>query len=407
MADAPETLKMLNEFKQQLKAKVKHMEKKSLLVQFPDDPEKLPKEIYDRVFGEELPSPPKGSAGGESLKVVARKSHGLVKKQLSFSDASPMANMMQQMDQMMRSNMGGGMNPMMLMMAGMQQLMGADSGAAGAPNLQIFGTKRKQKALADTAEADQTPTEQKALTDKAKDELRDTQEEEKEPSEKTQRSEAGKKPPNKKSSFEMFVGDEPEAPASAPAKAKGKKTPEEYVKLFKSGVKNRERARAEAKKEDVEMKSEDDDEAEASEPEEKQPKTKKRKSEPKSAETPPAKKPKEATPKKKVKAAPKTVAKAAAKEKRAAAPKKEASAPEEGAVPRKDLGPKPDPPDPWTGTFFWGTGKIHKNPKSNSWRAFVEKSDKCDRKVKFGDDHVASFHRALQIIEEGMAARCL
>lgn len=64
MADAPETLKMLNEFKQQLKAKVKHMEKKSLLVQFPDDPEKLPKEIYDRVFGEELPSPPKGSAGG-------------------------------------------------------------------------------------------------------------------------------------------------------------------------------------------------------------------------------------------------------------------------------------------------------------------------------------------------------
>ena len=406
MADAPETLKMLNEFKQQLKAKVKHMEKKSLLVQFPDDPEKLPKEIYDRVFGEELPSPPKGSAGGESLKVVARKSHGLVKKQLSFSDASPMANMMQQMDQMMRSNMGGGMNPMMLMMAGMQQLMGADSGAAGAPNLQIFGAKRKQKALANTAEADQTPTEQKALRDKAKGELCDTQEEEEEkPSEKTQRSEAGKKPPNKKSSFEMFVDEEPEAPASAPAKAKGKKTPEEYVKLFKSGVKNLERARAEAKQEDVEE-PEDDDEAEASEPEEKQPKTKKRKSEPKSAETPPAKKPKEATPKK-VKAAPKTVAKAAAKEKKAAAPKKEASAPEEGAVPRKDLGPKPHPPDPWTGTFFWGTGKIHKNPNSNSWRAFVEKSDKCDRKVKFGDDQVASFHRALQIIEEGMAARCL
>lgn len=406
MADAPETLKMLNEFKQQLKAKVKHMEKKSLLVQFPEDPEKLPKEIYDRVFGEELPSPPKGSAGGESLKVVARKSHGLVKKQLSFSDASPMANMMQQMDQMMRSNMGGGMNPMMLMMAGMQQLMGADSGAAGAPHLQIFGTKKKQKALADTAEADQTPTEQKALTDKAKDELRDTQEEEEEErSEKTQRSEAGKKPPNKKSSFEMFVGDEPEAPASAPAKAKGKKTPEDYVKLFKGGVKNRERARAEAKQEDAD-KPEDDDEAEASEPEEKQPKTKKRKSEPKSAETPPAKKPKEATPKK-AKAAPKTAAKAAAKEKKAAAPKKEASAAEEGPRPRKDLGPKPDPPDPWAGTFFWGTGKVHKNPKSNSWRAFVEKSDKIDRKYKIGDDHVASFHRALQFIEEGMHARGL
>jgi hypothetical protein len=34
VADAPETLKMLNEFRQQLKAKVKHMEKKSLLVSF-------------------------------------------------------------------------------------------------------------------------------------------------------------------------------------------------------------------------------------------------------------------------------------------------------------------------------------------------------------------------------------
>ena len=79
----------------------------------------------------------------------------------------------------------------------------------------------------------------------------------------------------------------------------------------------------------------------------------------------------------------------------------------EAKKPRKDLGAKPSPPEPWQGTFFWGSGKVHKNPSSSNWRAFVEKSDKKDRKVKLGEDQTASFHRALEIIEEGMHERGL
>ena len=138
------------------------MEKKSLLVMFPDNPGKLPKDIYDAVFEEELPSPPQNSAGAESSKVVARKLHSLVKK-VSLND-NPMSSMMQQMDHMMKSNMGG-VNPMMLMMAGIQQFMGADKGDAA--NLQIFGNKRKTKALPNAAEADRTSPEQKALLEGA------------------------------------------------------------------------------------------------------------------------------------------------------------------------------------------------------------------------------------------------
>ncbi|CAJ1393208.1 unnamed protein product [Effrenium voratum] len=381
VGEGADTLRIVNEFKQQLKSKIKHMEKKSLLVMFPDNPRKLPKDIYDAVFEEELPSPPQNSAGAESSKVVARKSHSLVKK-VSLND-NPMSSMMQQMDHMMKSNMGG-VNPMMLMMAGIQQFMGADKGDAhGAANLQIFGNKRKTKALPNAAEADRTSPEQKALLEGA---LEDDSQE----SRKTQSSAAEMKPPNQKPAFEVPIDEEASA-ASASAKKKAK-TPEEYVKVFKTGVQSRERARAEAKQ-DVD---EPEDGAEASEPEEKQPKAKKRRSEEKVAEK------KEATFKKPA---------AKEKAKKAPGPKKAAAAPQEGAaegaVARKDLGPKPAPPDPWTETFFWGTGKIHKNPKSAGWRAFVDKADRIDRKVKLGDDHVKSFHRALEIIEEGMAARGL
>jgi hypothetical protein len=34
---------------------------------------------------------------------------------------------------------------------------------------------------------------------------------------------------------------------------------------------------------------------------------------------------------------------------------------------------------------------------------FIYKSDRNDKKVKFGDDDVASFHKALRLIEDGIA----
>ena len=74
-------------------------------------------------------------------------------------------------------------------------------------------------------------------------------------------------------------------------------------------------------------------------------------------------------------------------------------------APMEDGSELPPPPVPWNGTFFWKGGKIHKNPKSTSWRCFVSCSDRNDFKIKFGDDETASFHRALRLIEEKAALR--
>ncbi|CAK8991173.1 unnamed protein product [Durusdinium trenchii] len=381
VAPGPETLRIVNEFKQQLKSKVKHLAKVPLPEKFPDDPANLPKDVFNRVFEDEQPSPPRQNcAGAESAIVVARKSHASVKKALPFQDNNPMAAMMSQMNQMMQPNSGsggsGGINPMMLMFAGMQQLMGGGElgETSSVRNLQIFGGKKRQKTLSNVADA--SLTDPKGLPDKAQvlpveDGPVEGQEEEDEEDD-TQTSQSKKKTMSggkhdRKPMFKLELG--------SGVDPKATKEPSDYAKLFAASVKSRERARAVVKRPAASP-------AEAVE----SPRKSMKKAET-AVKKPPA-------PKKK------------ADKKKAAAPATAEPAPKEPAE-RVNLGPKPPPPDPWTGTFYWGSGKVHKNPKSACWRAFVHKTDKNDRKVKLGDDLTASFHRALEIIEEGMSQRGL
>ena len=254
VAPGPETLRIVNEFKQQLKSKVKHLAKVPLPEKFPDDPANLPKDVFNRVFEDEQPSPPRQNcAGAESAIVVARKSHASVKKALPFQDNNPMAAMMSQMNQMMQPNSGsggsGGINPMMLMFAGMQQLMGGGElgETSSVRNLQIFGGKKRQKTLSNVADA--SLTDPKGLPDKAQvlpveDGPVEGQEEEDEEDD-TQTSQSKKKTMSggkhdRKPMFELELG--------SGVDPKATKEPSDYAKLFAASVKSRERARAVVKR---------------------------------------------------------------------------------------------------------------------------------------------------------------
>ena len=375
---------MVTEFKQQLKAKVKHMEKKPLpVLTFPDDPSDLPKGLYDAVFGEELPSPPKiCNAGAEASVVVARKSHNSVKKKLQFDSNNPMM-LMNQLSQM---NVGG-MNPMMLMMAGMQSMMQGESAGNQGPNLQIFGNKkRKQKALTDGSPEDDSQGSQGS-----------PKEEEVEAKPAKSMFSLTLPGPNADTKDAKHAKDAKDAKDANAAKVD--KSPDTYLALMDKSFKKRSAARSDSKVDVPEEDQQDDARGDDDVPPAKPTKGKKR----------PATKNKDDGQKQKdgVNKASAPSAKVAAKK----SAKKEVAEPKAGNVeakkPRKDLGAKPSPPEPWQGTFFWGSGKVHKNPSSSNWRAFVEKSDKKDRKVKLGEDQTASFHRALEIIEEGMHERGL
>lgn len=167
-----ETYKLVQEFKTQLKARIKHKEKLPLpLTTFPDDPSKLPKSVYQAVFGTEKPSPPSKThaAGENAYTVVARKSHNSVKKNIGFDDMKSMMTQMQQMNNMMGGNsMMDGFNPMMVMMAGFNALQMGHHGQGNGGNLQIFHSRKRnagQKALMDLGAADKNNADQKALTD--------------------------------------------------------------------------------------------------------------------------------------------------------------------------------------------------------------------------------------------------
>lgn len=431
MNEGPDTLALLKEFKAQLKSKTKRLEKLPLLASFPDNPKDLPKTLFDSVYGDEKPSPPRAlaSAGSQSAGIVARKSHNSVKRALfdtnNSSASNPMVAMMQQMSSMGNMNVGG-MNPMMLMMAGMQACLQGDPAANPlASNLQIFGKKQRQAALGPSVE------KQLSLTNG-------------EPEDDSQQSTATQDAdPKKDAPMSMFA-------MAHPASTKAR-SPEDYVKIFEGGFKGRAAAKDSTKDDEDADEGQDEDEdvqalpkkrpATAAKADSLVKKAKKDENDELAAKKPAApkrvaKEAKKATDPKKA-----AVTKKAAAGKKAAGPKgpdkvneeqeketenkpeeeRKENSDEMQSVPsnmekkkaamsekaRKDLGPKPEPPSPWEGTFFWGSGKIHKNPGSAVWRAFVHKSDKKDRKVKIGDNETASFHRALEIIEEGMAERGL
>ena len=59
------------------------------------------------------------------------------------------------------------------------------------------------------------------------------------------------------------------------------------------------------------------------------------------------------------------------------------------------------PPKPGDGTFHYKNGKIHRNDRSSCWRVFINKTDRCDKKVLCKGDEVSSFRKALAMIEAG------
>ena len=91
-----------------------------------------------------------------------------------------------------------------------------------------------------------------------------------------------------------------------------------------------------------------------------------------------------------------------------AAPKAAAASAKAGAkAVAKSVG-KPGPkrkvhpcPQPGEGTFFWQGGKVHRNDRSSCWRVFINKSDRCDRKIHWKGDEQGTFERALKMIEAG------
>ena len=62
---------------------------------------------------------------------------------------------------------------------------------------------------------------------------------------------------------------------------------------------------------------------------------------------------------------------------------------------------RPSHPKPGGGTFHYKNGKIHRNDRSSCWLVFINKSDRCDKKVLFKGDEVSSFRKALAMIEAG------
>ena len=177
----------------------------------------------------------------------------------------------------------------------------------------------------------------------------------------------------------------------------GTKSPEDYVANLQAALKSREKSKAQQKKDNRQ-----DDEEE--EPVMKKPAAKAKSIAKKTEEEKESKEVDSASVKKtaiKAKAAAKSAPKASAgKAKPKAAVKSAAAEP-----PREGASELPNPPVPWNGTFFWLEGKVHRNPAATCWRVFINKSDRNDKKVKFGDDEVASFHKALRLIEDGIALR--
>lgn len=245
-----DTYKLVTDFKTQLKARIKHMEKQPLpLTHFPDDPMQLPKKVYDAVFGEENPSPPSktASAGENACTVVARKSHNSVKKSLGF-DENLGATMMNQMHQMMMGNsMMDNMNPMAMMLAGFQAMMTGQGISGSNPNLQIFGPRKRneKKALAGAANAGvdrqqltngQQASAQKALTDGFAESLPDSTAE----TEDNDNEELDE--PKDGTLFEL-----PAPESMAPAQTN--KPPSHYAEQFAATMKAREKQKDNEKKE--------------------------------------------------------------------------------------------------------------------------------------------------------------
>lgn len=365
----------MKEFKAQLKSKVKHMEKVALIVTFPDSPAELPKEVYDCAYHKDAPNTRSETwrAGIGSAELPARSTHQKVR------GSNPTATQGGQQNLTPQDMMG-----MMMTFAN------AIAGNAASSNmnvgqlsgLRVFGNARQQKALQDAqchfgAASSQLALPAPRTTSEPAKSPREPARSPTEPGDTCMESQDGETPPR------MFTT---EAPS---------RTPEETVDLMDKSFKAR---KVEKQK------------AERAATAEEGPALKR----PAAAQSK-AKAKAKAKAKSKAQAKPKAKAKANTKQKASekaaeddAEPEPSKPSPKKGtskAVKKDAAGTKPDPPDPWVGTFFWNGGKIHRNVAQSQWRVFIDAKDRNDKKIKWHDDEVGAFHKALDVIDQGRKDR--
>ena len=310
---------LVKEFKTQLKARVKHGAPPVEFIQsFPHLPKDLPELTYQNAYGEGEDAP--GSVDvntGLGMPVACRKSNKALTpasggSKSSVDDAS---QIMQQCMQYMMAFMSAG-----------------NSGSAGLAGLQVFGNKRKQKALENVDSQQENGCQPGVLMLGDKDD-----------SQTTADTEKGNVPPgvSKKPSV---IFDLPQNDALPSAE-----TPQAVFDTLNEAHQKRV------------------DENKQCKP----------------------------------KAKPKAKGKAKGKAKAKASMKKPAASCSKGAVKKDHQTKLPSPPKSGEGTLLYKGGKIHRSDRLSAWRVFVRSSDRCDKKIAWKGDEVASFKRALALIEEG------
>ena len=80
---------------------------------------------------------------------------------------------------------------------------------------------------------------------------------------------------------------------------------------------------------------------------------------------------------------------------------KHAKQPEPKPMPNSNRKRPNRPPAPGVGaaTTFYRQGKIHRSDATESWRVFVHKSDRCDKKIRWHGDEEGAWKKALHMID--------
>ena len=325
---------LLKAFKSSLKAKVKHAPQcLQHIEKYPASPGELPPCIYKTCYEEEGPDANASPSLGMSSSDIPKRKTNIKVRTTVPGVASTQNDMLMQMLHILMSRAGG-----------------SSSGSGfDVQNLQIFGNKRKQRALGDLPATQ--PSSQAATPSPTTLALENKSE--------AVKSNAGEEPPVETDSQPTEVRKDVKNEdlfdlGSLHSKPNNTKA-EDNAKLVEEAFANRESQKKQPKGDD------------------------------------------DATPKN---LKPVGKAKAKAKAKGKASPKAVCTPKKTPGVTKRS--PKTiTPPKPGDGTFHYKNGKIHRNDRTSCWRVFINKNDRCDKKVLFKGDEVSSFRKALAMIEAG------
>ena len=135
--DGPTQLRYVQEFKTQLRAKIKHAPQSAVhLIQYPASPEELPQPLWAASYANEGPNKQGGNAGLLPGNFPARKSNRACKNKAGSAgeEQQGMSDFMQRMCTTFMEAFAGGMS-------------GASPASCGLNGLQVFQQQKKNKAL--------------------------------------------------------------------------------------------------------------------------------------------------------------------------------------------------------------------------------------------------------------------